>query len=241
MVSPPNDVWETSTEIPYWWRAMTQIWRVFLIGWIKFPMRDNQSETLPRTGYWCVTCMAFLRLFLRCHLAGKPVIASQNVCRPWNLKKEPIMMSERGKTQRFFHGTTPDHLKVNHASIPSRIYCLGEKSRVAKGHELPSGVRGHAHPPPWKFFEMNMGCDAVWCILRQFWEMLRWYFIFFFSHNHVPCHVVSLDREHLLHVHWPRHIWMIFPIQLLIYYNDNNIFGGKAGHSGGICSTPQIP
>ena len=28
LVSPPNDVWETSAEIPYWWRVTTQIWEV---------------------------------------------------------------------------------------------------------------------------------------------------------------------------------------------------------------------
>ena len=33
LVSPPNEVWETSAEIPYWWRATTQIWEVLLIGW----------------------------------------------------------------------------------------------------------------------------------------------------------------------------------------------------------------
>ena len=27
-VSPPNDVWETSAEIPYWWRVTIQIWVV---------------------------------------------------------------------------------------------------------------------------------------------------------------------------------------------------------------------
>ena len=30
--------------------------------------------------------------------------------------------------------------------VLSRIYRLGEKSRVAEGHELPRGVRGHAPP-----------------------------------------------------------------------------------------------
>ena len=40
--------------------------------------------------------------------------------------------------------------------------------------------------------------------------------------------IASLDREYLLHVHWlARRVWMIFPLQLLIYCNDNNIFGGK--------------
>ena len=31
-----NDVWETSTEIAYWWHITTQIWVVLLIGWSKF-------------------------------------------------------------------------------------------------------------------------------------------------------------------------------------------------------------
>ena len=30
--------------------------------------------------------------------------------------------------------------------VLSRIYRLGEKSRVAEGHELHRGVRGHASP-----------------------------------------------------------------------------------------------
>ena len=79
LVSAPNDVWETSTEIPYWWRVNTQIWVVLLIGWIKFPMRLDQSEVLPRSGRWRVISMEFLRSFFRRHLAGKPVIASPNV------------------------------------------------------------------------------------------------------------------------------------------------------------------
>ena len=84
LVSAPNDVWETSTEIPYWWRVNTQIWVVLLIGWIKFPMRLDQSEVLPRSGWWRVISMEFLRSFFRRHLAGKPVIASPNVgCLLW--------------------------------------------------------------------------------------------------------------------------------------------------------------
>ena len=32
LVSPPNDIWETNAEIPYWWRVTAQIWVVSLIG-----------------------------------------------------------------------------------------------------------------------------------------------------------------------------------------------------------------
>ena len=79
LVSPPNDVWETSEEIPYWWYITTQIWVVLLIGWNKFPTRHDQSEALPRSGWWRVSCIEFLRSFLRRHFAGKPVAALPNV------------------------------------------------------------------------------------------------------------------------------------------------------------------
>ena len=32
LVFPPNDVWETSAEISYWWRLTTQICLVLLLG-----------------------------------------------------------------------------------------------------------------------------------------------------------------------------------------------------------------
>lgn len=50
------------------------------------------------------------------------------------------------------------------STVLSRIHLLGEKSRVAEGHELPRRDRGNA---PRKFFEMNMCRDAIWYILRQ--------------------------------------------------------------------------
>ena len=70
-VFPWNDVWETSAEIPYWWSTT-----VLLIGWSNFqPIRSTSQ-------IWVMTqqiSMEFLHLFLRCHFAGKPVKASQNV------------------------------------------------------------------------------------------------------------------------------------------------------------------
>ena len=47
-------VWETSEEIPYWWRVTTQIKEVLLIGWSKFRTRHDQLEALPRFA-WVVT------------------------------------------------------------------------------------------------------------------------------------------------------------------------------------------
>ena len=47
LVSPPNDVWETSADIPYWWYVTTQIWVVLLIGWtqISHAVRSIRSTT----------------------------------------------------------------------------------------------------------------------------------------------------------------------------------------------------
>ena len=42
LVSPPNDVWETSAEIPYWWRVTTPIWIVLLIGGAAWKIWFNQ-------------------------------------------------------------------------------------------------------------------------------------------------------------------------------------------------------
>ena len=44
-----NDIWEMSTETPYWWHVTTQIWLVLLIGWSKYPRRHDQSKALPRS------------------------------------------------------------------------------------------------------------------------------------------------------------------------------------------------
>ena len=74
LVSPPNDVWETSAEIPFWWHVTTRIWVVLLIG---LKQSFSQSESLPWSGlrHQC----EFLRSSLRCHFAGKPLVASRNV------------------------------------------------------------------------------------------------------------------------------------------------------------------
>ena len=46
--------------------------------------------------------------------------------------------------------------------VLSRIYRLGEKSRVTEGHELPRGVRWHAPPPEFFFFkEYALRCNLV--------------------------------------------------------------------------------
>ena len=50
LVSPRIDDWETSAEIPYWWRVTTQIWVVLLSGrGTGWEICFIQSEALPRS------------------------------------------------------------------------------------------------------------------------------------------------------------------------------------------------
>ena len=79
LVSRRNDVWETTAEIPYWWRVATQIWLVLLIGRAAKEIRLNQSEALSRSGLWQVTSKDFLQPFLARHFAVKPVVGSWSV------------------------------------------------------------------------------------------------------------------------------------------------------------------
>ena len=44
-----------------------------------FPLAHDQSEALPRTGYWYLNSMKFLRSFLRRHFTGKPLVVSQKI------------------------------------------------------------------------------------------------------------------------------------------------------------------
>ena len=55
LVSPPNDVWEMSTKIPYWWLVTTQICVVLLIGcatWIQPTPPNDVWETSAEIPYW---------------------------------------------------------------------------------------------------------------------------------------------------------------------------------------------
>ena len=77
LVSPPNDVWETRTEIPYWWRVTTSASDWF--NQISHAARLIRHYPSLLGAWWSVIGMEFLRSFLRRHLAGKPVVASPNV------------------------------------------------------------------------------------------------------------------------------------------------------------------
>ena len=62
-VFPLNDVWETSTELHYWWCVTTQVWVVLLIGQSKFPTNKKLYPDLVSAHLQCgISELFFLRL-----------------------------------------------------------------------------------------------------------------------------------------------------------------------------------
>ena len=92
LVSPPNGVRETSTEIPYWRRVATEIW-VVLIG--RVALGNLIQPIRSTTQIWVVMCPQYGIIFCaysRRHLAGKLVVALPNVgcfLSPWPLLTAP--------------------------------------------------------------------------------------------------------------------------------------------------------
>ena len=85
LVSPRNNVWETSTEIPYWWRVTTLVWVVLLIGWRKLPSPHDQSEVLTRSGKWNV-------LAPQTSFRGETICGVQNFGCFLRLLKDPVVV-----------------------------------------------------------------------------------------------------------------------------------------------------
>ena len=63
LVSPQNNVWVTSAEIPCWWHVTSKVWIVLLTGLAVREFCFNQSEVLH------IISMEFLHSFLRCHFS----------------------------------------------------------------------------------------------------------------------------------------------------------------------------
>ena len=80
VVSSPNDMWETSAEIPYWRRVTTQILVLLLIGCPAWEIWFSQSEARPRSGKWCVISYGICALVSQTSLARKPVHGSVAKC-----------------------------------------------------------------------------------------------------------------------------------------------------------------
>ena len=72
-----NDIWETSANIPYWWGVKTRSGECF---WLAVPNRKFASTNQNTTQIWVVIHHQYgiLRVILRCHFSGKPVVSSRN-------------------------------------------------------------------------------------------------------------------------------------------------------------------
>ena len=94
-VFPRNDVWETSADIPFWWRVTTQIWVVLQMGWKLASTNQKHYPDLASTFDWmkqishaarpisgttqCLGSDTSSVWNLRSQFAEKPGVASRNV------------------------------------------------------------------------------------------------------------------------------------------------------------------
>ena len=125
LVSSRNEVWEKSAEIRHWWCVTTQIWIVYLIGW--------------------------LRSFLIRHFARKRKVASRNVGSFLKLPKGLSYSIEQKKLglkhYLFLVQKTInicDYIKFQRPTTCWDILCHG---RTLNGHVLLQWYRGRKNDP----------------------------------------------------------------------------------------------
>ena len=78
LVSPQNDVWKWLQKF-HTGDVVCHYPDLSSASDCNFPSANDQSETLPRSGYWHLISMKFLQSFLRRHFTGKPVVVVKNV------------------------------------------------------------------------------------------------------------------------------------------------------------------
>ena len=78
LVSPQNDVWKWLQKF-HTGNVLCHHPDLSSTSDCKFPSANDQSEALPRSGYWHLNSMKFLQSFLRRHFTGKPVMVLKNV------------------------------------------------------------------------------------------------------------------------------------------------------------------
>ena len=78
LVSPQNDVWKWLQKF-HTGNVLCHHPDLSSTSDCKFPSANDQSEALPRSGYWHLNSMKFLQSFLRRHFTGKPVVVLKKV------------------------------------------------------------------------------------------------------------------------------------------------------------------
>ena len=78
LISPQNNVWKWLQQF-HTGDVVCHYPDLSSASDCNFPSAHDQSEALPRTGYWHLNSMKFLQSFLRRHFTGKPVVVLKNV------------------------------------------------------------------------------------------------------------------------------------------------------------------
>ena len=158
LVSPRNDIWEKSAEIPYWWRVTTQIWveSKFWLVESNFPRSTTNQKHYPDVGS-NVTCHQYgiSELFSQTSFGGETSgIASPNVgcfLRLFFIQgKTSVVLGENKTAERQAFMNTPTHTiagvqKLYQQLLPTKVY-YNKKNKITSHWWKMPPMRGF----PWE-------------------------------------------------------------------------------------------
>ena len=97
--------------------------------------------TVPRTGLWHIISLEFLRLFLRCHFLGKPVVASWNVSCFLIAPCEGILTSSRRSDSRAPKKNHEEKNNLTRSPLTAALYYLNAWNRLRESKTVELGFQ----------------------------------------------------------------------------------------------------
>ena len=193
-------------------RNTTQIWSYFWLVKSNFLCGTTNQKHYPDLGTDASSVWNFCTCFSDVTWRG----TSDSIAKCWLFSQAKHFPDIRKKNpswwvreEKLKDSSTGQLLTTLKSTMPGFYLGFIVWGRSTKWPKATNFLAGSGGMPSGKFFKWIcpvMQSSAFWdTILRN--VTVVFYFLFL-----VPCHIVSLDREYLLHVHWPRHIWMIFLI-----------------------------
>ena len=150
LVSPQNNVWVTSAEIPCWWHVTSKVWIVLLTGLAVREFCFNQSEVLH------IISMEFLHSFLRCHFAGNLLVALQNVSCFVRLLNSNFKMSSHALKFQMWNLCCSNVTSMQQAQVDMHEFDIsGKLECIFRARNCTYHRNSDANAP--KFFELSTG------------------------------------------------------------------------------------
>ena len=181
LVSPQNDVWKWLQKF-HTGDVVCHYPDLSSASDCNFPSANDQSETLPRSGYWHLISMKFLQSFLRRHFTGKPVVVLKSVgcfltVDQFSWWKVAMQL---GVAMRIGTGLDVDPrtccfskrkviMSRREISLQNVVNCLREEQKVGLALRLtrPARREGDGIAPPSWFCTLLKKCNNAWAKYKR--------------------------------------------------------------------------